>query len=400
MRVRSILAEIPHFDIIWSLDCDYMHCVLLGVCRQFCKLWFDPSYHHENFYMGRNIQLVDDLLTALKPTREISRTPRKMSDRKHWKAHEWLSWLLIYSLPIMKEMFPSNMVQHWGLLVDAVAILIKKGATKSEIYFAEISLIKFIRQTEDIYGLNQVSFNVHLLSHLPRSVINWGPLFAHSAFAFENKNFELQRFVKSSHGVCLQICNFYRLKFFKSKLEKLCDKDLTQKEKFFLEKLNRNKAHSSVKIENTVIFGKCENLNLTKEHYMAFQRGHISVKKDETAKFFKKAFVNNQIIESSSYKKTRKRNNSFCLTQENQVFGIEIFAEINSSCFALGHFYEVNNSPILPPPRKLKHLLQLGRKDEFLAVIKTSAIQEKVIVVMIGEKIIVATWPGLNDMTT
>ncbi|CAN8007110.1 unnamed protein product [Ixodes pacificus] len=35
----SALINLPAFDIVWSFSPDYMHCVLLGVARQFLELW-------------------------------------------------------------------------------------------------------------------------------------------------------------------------------------------------------------------------------------------------------------------------------------------------------------------------------------------------------------------------
>lgn len=80
IKTRSILCDIPEFDIINNLDVDWMHCVSLGVCRQFCKMWFDSTYSKEDFYLGASINEVNALLLSFKPSLEISRPPRKMKD--------------------------------------------------------------------------------------------------------------------------------------------------------------------------------------------------------------------------------------------------------------------------------------------------------------------------------
>jgi len=41
-------------------------------------------------------------------------------------------------------------------------------------------LNKFVALTPDLYGTMHVSYNGHLLSHLPDTVHNWGPLWSHS----------------------------------------------------------------------------------------------------------------------------------------------------------------------------------------------------------------------------
>ncbi|CAG5093293.1 Protein of unknown function [Cotesia congregata] len=96
IKHRSVLCDIPKFDIIKNLTPDWMHCVALGVCRQFLKLWIDSSYHEREFYLGNHISATDKLLLSFKPSMDVSRTPRTMSkDRLHLKAHELLTYLEI-----------------------------------------------------------------------------------------------------------------------------------------------------------------------------------------------------------------------------------------------------------------------------------------------------------------
>lgn len=89
MKEIPILREIPLLDVVYQLDADWMHCVLLQVCQQFANLIFDPKNNSESFYFGAMIDEVDALLLSFSPTMEVSRTTRKISDRSHWKAHEW-----------------------------------------------------------------------------------------------------------------------------------------------------------------------------------------------------------------------------------------------------------------------------------------------------------------------
>lgn len=101
IKGESVLLKIPKFDIILGIDVDWMHCVALGICRQFARLWFDTKNHEEDFYLGNYIDDVDAILLLFKPTMDVSRATREMSDRAHWKAHEWVVFLLFYSLPIL-----------------------------------------------------------------------------------------------------------------------------------------------------------------------------------------------------------------------------------------------------------------------------------------------------------
>jgi hypothetical protein len=65
---------------------DYMHCVLLGVTRQFTALWFDSSYNDRPWYLGAYVNQLNDLFSAVKPPTEITRCPRPLTVRTLWKA--------------------------------------------------------------------------------------------------------------------------------------------------------------------------------------------------------------------------------------------------------------------------------------------------------------------------
>ncbi|CAD6220037.1 GSCOCG00011542001-RA-CDS, partial [Cotesia congregata] len=202
----SVLCDIPKFDIIKNLTPDWMHCVALGVCRQFLKLWIDSSYHEREFYLGNHISATDKLLLSFKPSMDVSRTPRTMSkDRLHLKAHELVIWLLMYSLPILKLCLPNKFVTHWSLLVEGISILLKTSITEVDVYCAQRNLFQFVKETEELYGKEHISFNLHLLTHLPESVLDWGPLWTHSAFCFENFHQFLKKLVKSSNQADQQI---------------------------------------------------------------------------------------------------------------------------------------------------------------------------------------------------
>lgn len=246
IKDRSKLCNIPEFDIINNLHVEWMHCVALGVCRQFVKMWFDSSFHQEHFYFGNLIDRVDEILLSYKPSLEVSRTPRRISDYKHWKAHEFVIFLLFYSIPIFKEFFPNKLLHHWSLLVDAISILLKTSIMRSEIVYAEKCLLKFVKNVQVLYGKQFMSFNVHLLLHLPQSVLNWGPLWAHSAFCYEDFNQELQNYVKSSNGVARQICDTFRIKYVINKLRFICAPWLNETQINYIDKILCKKIHQKL----------------------------------------------------------------------------------------------------------------------------------------------------------
>ncbi|CAG5075421.1 Protein of unknown function [Cotesia congregata] len=286
-----------------------MHCVGLGVCRQFAGLWFDSKNSNEEFYFGDRIDVVDNLITSFFPTSTFLRTPRKLSDRVHFKAHEWVAFLFVYSLPILKLVFPKKFVDHWALLVDGISILVKKSVMKSELVYAGQCLHEFITGVESLYGKKHVSFNVHLLAHLSESVKNWGPLPTHSAFIYEDFNQTIQEYVKSSNGVHIQICDSFRIKCCIDRLLIICQNHLNHKQKKYLDEMLNRKSRPSSKLllGNVGVLGKPVILSqLLPYQLTAFQRSEIIVNKNGIFFIYKRGIINEKIITSTSYTREKK----------------------------------------------------------------------------------------------
>lgn len=47
------LATLPNFNLVWCFNVDYMHCVLLGVARQFTEYLLNSTNCHEDFYISK-----------------------------------------------------------------------------------------------------------------------------------------------------------------------------------------------------------------------------------------------------------------------------------------------------------------------------------------------------------
>jgi hypothetical protein len=64
--------------------------------------------------------------------------------------------------------------------------LLADEISQADIEIADNLLGLYWRLTEDYYGLKHCKVNVHLLGHLSHYVKLFGPLWTHSAFAFED----------------------------------------------------------------------------------------------------------------------------------------------------------------------------------------------------------------------
>ncbi|KAL1445815.1 hypothetical protein MTO96_028999, partial [Rhipicephalus appendiculatus] len=151
----SPLLNVPGFDIVWSFRPDYMHAVLLGIVRQITELWFSDT--GRACYIGgpQTLREADERLLSQRPPMCFNRTPRSLKLRKYWKASEWESWLLFYSLPCLKGILPAKFLEHFALLVSSVYTLLKSRVTLQEIDDCTLEITKsllFVGGTADTLG--------------------------------------------------------------------------------------------------------------------------------------------------------------------------------------------------------------------------------------------------------
>ena len=194
--------------LIAGVAVDFMHCVCLGVTRQFVNLWMDSRQHENRFYIGRSEQEINARLHLIEVPGEMSRAPRSIGDRNHWKASEWRAFIF-YSLVILRGILPLTYLKHFFLFVYGVYSLLGDCITEDAINSAEASLTKFVIEVEELYGLTYCTFNVHQLIHLAQSVRDCGPLWSTAAFMFESNNHTLQKMFHGTQHIPRQIVETY-----------------------------------------------------------------------------------------------------------------------------------------------------------------------------------------------
>ncbi|XP_058828764.1 uncharacterized protein LOC131688491 [Topomyia yanbarensis] len=199
----SPLITLPKFDIVNYCPVDYMHCVLLGVCKQLARLWLEAT--NLDCYIKPHLEHIDTILESINPFYECSRSPRKLSERKTWKANEWQNWLFVYSCFCLKDVLPMKYYDHYCILIANVRTLLCNLLNDSVIQQCEINFQKFVQEFEILYGLEHMTYNVHLLLHLANCTRNFGPLWAFSLFIFEDINGLLKRYIKGPKDPILQI---------------------------------------------------------------------------------------------------------------------------------------------------------------------------------------------------
>ncbi|MGH0116610.1 UNVERIFIED_CONTAM: hypothetical protein FKN15_057450 [Acipenser sinensis] len=350
----SPLINMPKFDLIHGMVPDYMHCVLLGVCRQLATLWFESKYHRQPWYIGNCMREVDKFLLSIQPPSSISRTPRSITLRKYWKAHEWQTWLLYYSLPLLKDMLPTAYYSHWALLVEGISVLLSSNLSREDITHANEALAYFVACVEDLYGKEHMSFNIHMLLHLAKSVTNWGPLWCHSAFVFENCNGKLLDLVKNSKDVPLQVCKNFLILRALPQIAKPHLRNASAEFQLFFSRMTStdHHIHSVEKYNGVTALGAPKIRIISEKHYICLHTALSTVDSSTIVKYYERIVVNEEVIHSQKYTRCVKRNNCIVMLKDKSAFKISIFIALmtdkgQEQCYAIGRHGHCTNQTLV-----------------------------------------------------
>ena len=111
IKGKAILSDVPDFDIVRCVDLDLFH-ALVNVAKRFTSLWFDESYSKKSFNISDQFSQVDRRLTSILPTSDVSRGPRSLTERSDFRGHEWFYFVVIFSLPVLKNVLPMKFLNH------------------------------------------------------------------------------------------------------------------------------------------------------------------------------------------------------------------------------------------------------------------------------------------------
>ncbi|CAG2218049.1 unnamed protein product [Mytilus edulis] len=315
----SWLTFFPLFNIIDGIAIDYMHGVLLGVMKLMLKLWFSPQLKNKVFSIHNHIADVDKKLQSIRPTLNITRLPRSIeNDLKYWKANEYRSFLLYYSLPVLHGTLDNTRFNHFALLVNAIHILLKNGSTKNEIMRAESFLMEFNSYFEQLYDICYMTLNVHQLVHLADSVKCLGPLYTHSCFSFEDKNGYLLKMIRGTQNIDNQIITGVS---FVQKIPEL-------KLKFIVEGTELDKLYKSIESPNILkrgemitqgiyILGSIKMRTLTKHALDALCKYLDFAPPNDYFATFRRIEMNDNLVYGMEYARMTKRDNSAIMFKHN-----------------------------------------------------------------------------------
>jgi hypothetical protein len=177
--------------MIECFSLDYMHLVCLGIVLKLLWTWIRGALFvgTRRIRLGwRSITQISARLVALASNVacDFARKPRSLSELARWKATELRQFLLYTGPIVLKGVIDDDLYNHFMLLHIAIKILVDNELCREFSSYARDLILLFVKQCEEYYGIEFMSYNVHNLIHLTDDVERNGPLDSFSLFDFEN----------------------------------------------------------------------------------------------------------------------------------------------------------------------------------------------------------------------
>lgn len=204
---ESELLRLP-IDIVKQIPLDYQHLVCLGVVRKLIYLRLKGKVKRYKL-SATTTHLLSKRLIALKPfvSCEFVRKPRSLLHVNNWKATEYRTFLLYTGPVALKGILPDLYYNQFLVLHVAITILCSKSLHKKLIEYGSNLLKYFVEIFANLYGEENVSYNVHNLLHLTADSSKFGVLDDFSTFKFENYLGKIKLLLKSGNRPLEQVYN-------------------------------------------------------------------------------------------------------------------------------------------------------------------------------------------------
>ena len=180
----SSLLDLPYFRPVEMLLIDPMHNLFLGTAKHFAR----------NLWIGKNIldttalaKIENRLKNTIVPA-GLGRLPVSINVGYFLTAEQWKNWTIYFSVYCLGDLLPQPELECWRHFVLACRRLCQFSITNDDITIADALLLKFCKQTVQLYGSEAITPNMHMHCHLASCIREFGPIHSFWLFPFERYN--------------------------------------------------------------------------------------------------------------------------------------------------------------------------------------------------------------------
>ncbi|KAE8738853.1 hypothetical protein FOCC_FOCC015657 [Frankliniella occidentalis] len=393
-------------QMICSTSVDTMHFLYLGIMRQLLQLWFDKSHKDEEYSLYKIVKVVSTLLVSIRPPHFVKRLPRSLQNSANYKAFELLMLLYYYLLPVLQGQMKQIYFHNFKLLIAGVSLLNKQSVSFADIEEAEVLVKQFVKDFQELFGFRNMSFNVHLILHLPSTVKALGPACLTTCFRFEDLNGKLRNMIHGSRYAGSQLSSNL---FSFLNLPKVVHDLKSENVKKFCTNVHKNWKRVRI-IE--LIFEKCYSVGrYCKVENIAPWLDELLMHTNYESLFsFHRIKLRGILITSENYHKSKcsiSHYVQYCTNGINKYGSIRGFVKITKctcteKCSCPGQYFAIvtqysneNCFTTANPPHSIQHI-QKCAKTETIEAVPISSISNVCICIKIDESLYLCT--PLNEM--
>ena len=194
IKGRCILSHLKYYHPIKNSCIDYMHSVLLGVIKTFFKYWFEGD-GSQPYSLKKYMQVIDNRLLRIKPPSYVSNAPRSIYSWNKWRAHEFLTFIIYYLLPVFHKIVPHNIYVNLTKLEVFIETILSTKIYKENLIYIQKIIEDFLKELNFLYDKSIMLSGVHELVHLVECSFEFGPLNNVNCFQFEELNRKFLSFI-------------------------------------------------------------------------------------------------------------------------------------------------------------------------------------------------------------
>jgi hypothetical protein len=340
------LRNLYNFDFVKAFVPEYMHSVCQGVFKLYTCLFTSTKNRNgkREWFLGQKMEIINSKLAQIRVPYEITRVINSFNDFSDWKSSMYRNFFL-YLFPVLEDVLPPLYFRHLCSLSYGVFVLLQDRVSLDDVIKVGILFKYFVADFEKLYKRENVTINIHFLTHLSQSVIDWGCLWSTSTFLPESFNGDLLKLFNGTQHVIEQMAGNYLLKSaVRDEVLKLTKSHNIPApvHSLFTELLHlpRSRELSKGIVTNNdkiKLMGKADNLRkIALEEEVAirnFLNSNVEfrsfIKDEDDFEECIKSYARFQILESlsifttSMYKRSKSRINHFAFMKDNNFFLIE-----------------------------------------------------------------------------
>lgn len=240
-------------------------------------------------------------------------------------------------------------------------MLLKSEIIHNDIEQARVMLEKFANDFEKLHGEESITMNIHIVRHLADSVIQCGPLWSYSMFAFEKNLGNLKKSVMNGTDALDTISFHYCLK---QKSTPTCSNEI--------------QITSKSRINDTKITPSEKNILIECLPNDKFEFGHACKIKKE-------------IYKSTKSPVTKSIDHFIQMKNSEDIGSATLYVNNNGKIYVLVKLYEIIE--------KHQHLIRIKATEQY-KVFAASQIESKLIYMKFGSFEIVAKEPNVFENTS